>query len=245
MTTFAFPVSVFRRIRQLFHELGWKKALLYAISKGLVSVSNGWARMEVFTFVAQPVPDKPMLGAGRGAGIEVDQATMEDPIRRSFPRPETVIENRFKQNALCFTARRQGRFVGFLWLVTDVYDEDVVRAHFVLPEASRSVWDFDVYVEPESRLGFTFLRLWDCAYDWMREEGYRWTLSRISVFNEGSRRAHQRLGAREIGSAMFLCLGQAQIMFATCAPYVHVSWARARPLIRLSPPEIAETIRSG
>lgn len=229
--------DVLERIQRLTGELGWCNAGLYLLARGLDKATRGTAKLEIFRFVAQPVPDQPLLGAGRGATIEIHPVTTsEDPVCRFFPRPAEVIRERFKQNVVCFVAQRHGQFVGYLWLALGSYDEDVVRTRFVLPESNKVVWDFDVYVEPASRMGFTFLRLWDAAYEWMRSEGYRWSLSRISVLNPASFRAHQRLSAREIGAALFLCLGPLQLMLATCSPYLHLSWGRGRPVIRLYSP---------
>jgi len=122
--------------------------------------------------------------------------------------------------------------------VTEAYSEDVVRARYLLPPSGKTAWDFDVYVVPEERLGFTFPRLWDTAYEYLREKGIRWSLSRISAFNPASLAAHRRLGARRIGSATFLLLGGAQLMLSSFRPYLHLSLRRSVPaVLRLSSPE--------
>jgi hypothetical protein len=41
----------------------------------------------------------------------------------------------------------------------------------------------------------------------MRARGVRWTISRVSAFNAESIRAHQRLGARRTGWALFFLCG--------------------------------------
>jgi hypothetical protein len=98
------------------------------------------------------------------------------------------------------------------------------------------VWDFDVYVAPEFRLGRLFARLWDFTNSELRAQGFRWTISRISAFNPESLAAHSRLGARRLGSAMFLVAGPLQVSFASLPPYVHVGWHdQMRPTFFLIP----------
>ena len=62
-----------------------------------------------------------------------------------------------------------------------------------------------------ARLGRTMARLWKAVDDTLVAEGVRWSFSRINRFNTASVRSHQRLGARSIGSAVFLVLGPLQL----------------------------------
>jgi GNAT superfamily N-acetyltransferase len=223
-------------LRQSIIEIGWKRTVLYLLSRAMSEATRGWARIEVFCLVAQPVPDQLLLLPGRGKRIDITEVSHEDPICWEFPRPAEVIQDRFRQDAHCFVARQAGRFVGFIWLIAGVFEEDVVRATFVIPESEKAVWDFDVYVEPHCRLGYAFSRLWDHAYGWMRDAGFRWSLSRISAFNIASHAAHQRLGARDIGSVCFVCFGKAQFTLSTVKPFLHLSWYKSRVIIRLKSP---------
>lgn len=161
-----------------------------------------------------------------------------DPLVKQFPRPAEIIAERYRMGAVCLAAEKQGRFMGFVWLKAAEYPEDEVRCRYVLEPAATAAWDFDVYVEPAFRYGRTFARLWECANDWLRERGYRWSLSRISAFNPESIAAHRRLGTRRIGSAIFLRFGRGQIALFDRAPFVHVGWRPEQaPTLRLRAPD--------
>jgi hypothetical protein len=112
----------------------------------------------------------------------------------------------------CFTAWQGSTLAGFLWFTQREYAEDEVRITFRVHPADRAVWDLDVHIEPRFRLGRTFALLWDAAFGAMRAQGARWTISRVSAFNADSIRAHQRLGARPTGWAIFLLSGRFQLV---------------------------------
>jgi hypothetical protein len=174
--------------------------------------------------VAQPVAKTALLAQGRGKKIEVRLIHEQDEIIQQFPRPAAAIQARFEQGAKCLVATKDGRFVGFLWLLMGGYQEDEVRARYVPLPANRSAWDFDVYVAPDFRLGLTFLRLWDQANRVLCENNIFWSCSRVSAFNVGSLAAHARLGTVFLGSAIFFCVGGCQLTFASTSPYFHLSW---------------------
>ena len=95
----------------------------------------------------------------------------------------------------------------------------------------RAAWDFDVMVMPEYRMGRLFSYLWGRANAELRAGGVEHTMSRISAFNAASLAAHQRLGARVVGSASFLCVGRWQLMRTSLSPRWHFSWRpESRPL---------------
>lgn len=230
-------LPVFRKLKQVVRDFGWLDSSLYALERTLARTTGGWARIERFVIVAQPLADRPILPPGRGRKIAVTEIRPGHAIVNAFPRPPAVIKTRYDQGAICFAATRDDRFLGFIWLVTEAYDEDVVRARYLLHPAGKTAWDFDVYVAPGERLGLTFPRLWDTASGYLRERGIRWSLSRISAFNPASLAAHRRLGARRIGSATFLLMGSVQLMLSSFPPYLHLSLGRSVPVLRLTPPE--------
>jgi hypothetical protein len=137
-----------------------------------------------------------------------------------------VLAARYAQGACSLAAVKRGELVGFLWLRFDAYQEDEVRARYLLPSA-QSCWDFDVWVRPQERLGPAFPRLWDEANHLLRARAVRWSCSRISAFNAASLRAHASIGTVPMGSATFLRCGGWQWMLATRAPYCHLSRAPA------------------
>jgi hypothetical protein len=210
---------------------------LYLASRVLEKASAGRSRLVKYDFVAQPVPRQPLSADRREGGLMVRRVTSTDPIVAAFPRPKKVLDWRFADGGLCFVAQKGTRFVGFLWLHERPYAEDEVRAVFVPVPASSAVWDYDAYVEPDFRLGRAFVRLWDAAFEYLRGRDVRWTVSRISAFNAESASAHARMGARKIGSAIFLSFGATQLVVISQPPFVHLSMgSRSGPTVRLAVP---------
>jgi hypothetical protein len=223
-----------RAIRQNLAQLGWVDAVFYLLKQLLGAVSGRRIAIFKYYFVAQPVAPRRLLSPSRGKSIEVRQIFRDDPVAAAFPRPASVVRNRYCQDALCLAALQERKFIGFLWLRLGPYQEDEVRARFIPSPVGRAAWDFDVHVEPGHRFGPALLRLWDEANELLRGNGVEWSLSRISAFNSASLVAHTRLGARRVASATFLCVGQWQLMIATVKPYVHLSLnAKSFPVLRL------------
>lgn len=219
--------SMITGLRHTLAQLGWLNAILYWLGRALARASGGRWTLHRYRFVAQYVANAPPGrgaggGAGRGADIAIRPYFPDEPLPIGYPRPEPVVRARFAQGARSLSAWRNGRLAGFLWLVPRAYQEDEVRAGYRLV-SPHSVWDFDVWVHPDERLGWVFPRLWEAARAQLRERGIRWTCSRISAFNPASLRAHARIGIVPLGEALFVRCGEWQWMFATLAPYFHLS----------------------
>jgi GNAT superfamily N-acetyltransferase len=209
--------------RHTLAQLGWLNAALYWLGRALAMASGGRWALHRYRFVAQYVADAPRgRAAARGADILIRPHLPDEPLPDGYPRPEPVLRARFAQGARSLSAWRNGRLAGFLWLVPHAYQEDEVRARYRLASL-HSVWDFDVWVHPDERLGWVFPRLWEAARTQLREHGVRWSCSRISAFNPASLRAHARIGIVPLGEALFVRCGHWQWMFATLAPYFHLS----------------------
>lgn len=218
---------MFAHTRQLASTFGIGTAALYVASRVLDTATKGRVRIVKYRFVAQPVPDSPAASPDRGGAIELRWLRADDPLVAQMPRPPAVIARRFGDGARCLAAVKSERLIGFLWYKENDYLEDEVRCRYRF-DAATAVWDFDVYVDPEFRLGRLFSRLWSTAHCELRERGYRWTISRISAFNAASLAAHARMGARTIGGATFFAVGPLQVSFATIAPRFHLSWRADR-----------------
>ena len=150
-------------------------------------------------------------------------------------RPE-IKESRFKQNAICLGAFNKGQFVGYIWFCFNAYEEDEVRCTFVLTPPGESVFDFDLYIFPEHRMGLGFVGIWNGANRFLRSRGIKFWFSRLTRFNLASRRAHQHLGWKRVGSAVFLQAWRVEFMMATIFPYVHVSMGKSGQVrLRLHP----------
>jgi hypothetical protein len=120
--------------------------------------------------------------------------------------------------------------------VAGPYDEDEVRARFVPVPAGQACWDFDVTILPDFRMSRLFGLLWTRASEELSSTGIRWTVSRISAFNGGSIASHRRLGAKIVGTALFLCAGRWQLMGSTLRPKLHLSWREdQRPVMPVGP----------
>ncbi|MGZ8274216.1 MAG: N-acetyltransferase family protein [Burkholderiaceae bacterium] len=198
-----------RPLRDLIQRIGVLDAVLFLAARALERVTGGRARFFKYYFMAQPVP-RAARPSARATGIVVEEVQEGDPRLEQFERPAAELARRFATSSRCFAAWQGTTLTGFLWFTDDRYDEDEVRCTFRVNPADRAVWDLDVHVMPRFRLGRTFALLWENAFAAMRARGARWTISRVSAFNADSIRAHQRLGARRTGWAVFLLFGSFQ-----------------------------------
>jgi hypothetical protein len=209
-------------LRHTLGQLGWRDAALYWCARALTQLSGGRWHLHRYHFIAQYVGATP-LNVARGRDIDIAPHDPQVPLPAAYPRPAVVVAARLAQGARSLVAWRGQRLAGFLWLIDGAYQEDEVRARFQLA-SPQAAWDFDVWVAPDQRLGMTFVRLWEAARLQLRARGVRWTCSRISAFNPASLRAHAAIGVVPLGSALFVCCGQWQWMFASMAPRFH--WSR-------------------
>lgn len=226
------------RLASPIRQFGWKEGLIYLLAKGLSLVSAGKMQLIRYHLVAQPVPQtSPERPLPPGARTSIDFLTAEDPIVAQFPRASRIIARRFANGDRCIAARTDNRFTGYIWFARNQYHEDTVRCLYVLAEPTRGVWDYDVYVDPDFRMGRTFSRLWSTANRHLAAEGVRWSYSRIAAANPQSIDSHRRLGIRTLYSANFVRLGSWQLMLAGAPPYIHLSTSPGTaPTLQLRPP---------
>lgn len=221
-------------LRALIRERGAPLALLYLVHRVLDRLSQGRARIVPYRLVAQPI--------GQAIAVRDDPHSVVrriapgDPLAAAFPRPAAVNAARWAAGATCHALTIKGAFAGTIWTQSDAYDEDEVRCRYVLAEPGRSVWDFDVYVEPRHRLGRAMARLWKAVDDDLAARGVRWSFSRISMFNPESMNSHARLGARPVGWVVFFCMGPWQAGLLSQAPWLHFGGTGRRPQVMLLPP---------
>jgi hypothetical protein len=221
-------------------------ALLYVAQGVLHRLSGGRAQIVPYALVAQPLHSQALAQVRDDPRSSVGAITEEAEVVQEFPRPPEVIAHRFATGATCHVALVKDRFAGFIWFRRDGYMEDEVRCHFRLSDPARSVWDFDVYVAPEFRLGRTMARMWKSVGAVLRQDGAEWSISRISLFNAGSLSSHARLGARRIGTAVFLVLGRFQLGGFSHAPYLHASFSDTSvPELLIAAPAAVEHEASG
>lgn len=215
--------------KHTFERLGWFNGILYLGSRALERLTSGRMRIVRYVLVAQPI------GGVAGQPLRPDPATElrrvaeDDSAVADFPRPAPVLRRRYRAGARCTAAWVKGTFAGFIWIQRDAYDEDEVRCTYVLEDAARCVWDFDVYVEPRFRVGRTLARLWSHVDRELALEGVRWSISRISAFNPASLAAHGRLGVVTLATATFVQAGRWQLAWLPGRPFIHVCGPSGRP----------------
>ncbi len=234
-------MRVIRKFRGLVAEFGFGNAALYVFGLALRRICP---RVFVYRYyiVAQPVPDKSLLPPRRGRTISVRELKPGDPAFSSLPLDEDVLAYRFAQNVTCLGAFQDEKPIGCLWMCFDAYDEDEIRCTFRLAPAEGVSWDFDVYLHPDVRLGFAFLRLWDEANAILRDRGIAWSISRISGFNPGSMASHARMGAVRVGSLIALKGPKWQLVYSSYKPVLSFRRLDGRlPSYTVSPPANAET----
>jgi len=225
--------SLIASLRSAIREFGVRDGIGYLVDR-LLMVRLRWGGLARYILTAQPIPDDPLpLRPGK---LSFQELKPGDPRLRDLPLSDKVLDFRFGQNAVCIAAIENDRAVACIWFCFGHYDEDMVRCRYVLEPEQETAWDFDVYVAPEHRMGRTFARLWAAANEYLRARGVRWSLSRISGYNPASFNSHKRLGARVIGRASFLRIGNWQLMWSNRAPYLHLS-RKAQPRLRVRAPK--------
>lgn len=209
-----------------FKEFGALGGLSYAIDRILNRISSG-ARFICYDIVEQPIMDTPLLPKRRSKGFSLRQLEEGDSSLLTAPRPAEILRFRFAQDAICLGLFREADLIGFAWFCFGTYAEDEVRCDFILANQATQAFDFDIFIYPKHRLGFAFMALWNESNKVLGSRGIRSSISRISKFNLPSQKAHARLGAIKIGTAIFLKLGIAELMMASLKPYFHVSFTKS------------------
>jgi hypothetical protein len=187
-------------------------------------------------WMVQPIINKPLLPKRISASYETRKIEYNDPLLKTLQiRPEILI-SRIEQNALCLGAFKKDKLVSYIWLSFDTYEEDEARCTFILTPTEMSVFDFDLYVYPEARMGMAFAAIWEGANQYLYEKGVRFSYSRLDCFNLASARAHKHLGCKRIGGAIILKLWNWECMIANKAPWFSMSASTSKRVpIKLSP----------
>jgi hypothetical protein len=222
------------RIAGPWREFGAVAGTLYALDRVLRSVSPRLG-LRVYELMVQPIGVKALLPPNLGRNLTFGEIGRGHADLARMPLRDGVVEARFAQGARCVGVWRKGALLGYLWLCFGRYHEDEVRCTYELAEPDSSVFDFDLVVLPEHRLGIGFVAVWHAAEQLLRERGVRFTFSRMTRFNLASRRAHARLGSRCIGHAIFVEVFGAEAMLATLSPFVRLTWGARRVRLRLAP----------
>jgi hypothetical protein len=227
-----------QRLISPFKEFGWFGGLLYSIDRVVRTVSPR-LRLYFYELMVQPVADKPLLPARFASRFEIREIKRGDPLVDLMPARSEIKESRFEQHAICLGAFQNGQLIGYIWFCFRSYEEDEVRCTFVVTPPDEAVFDFDLYLFPEQRMGLGFAAIWDGANAFLLNRGVKFSFSRLTRFNLASRHAHKHLGWKLVGRAMFLQAWRLEVMLATIFPYWHFSMGR-RVQLTLRPDVLRE-----
>jgi hypothetical protein len=210
------------RLTSPFKEFGCFAGLIYAIDRLLQRLSSS-LRLYFYELLVQPIPEEPLLPGRLSRGLEMRELASSAPEIALMPARPDIKDSRFRQNAICIGALQKNQFIGHIWFCFHTYEEDEVRCTFVLPEGNEAVFDFDLFLFPEYRMGLGFVGIWNGANDFLRSRGIKCSFSRLTRFNLASRRAHAQLGAQRMGRVFVLRAWRMEFMVATIPPFVHLS----------------------
>ena len=227
------------RLSGPFREFGWRVGALYLVDRALRTLSPGLG-LHVYDFMVQPIGGKALLAPNLSRGLSFQEIVPGHPDIALMPAREDIKALRFVQGARCLGTYSKGQLIGYLWYCTGRYEEDEVRCTYELVDATHSIFDFDLYVMPQYRLGVGFLGVWHGANETLAARGVRYTFSRLSRFNTASRRAHAHLGWKRVGHGVFFRVWSLELMAATVAPYFAVTvGSDSRVTLRLRPDALA------
>jgi hypothetical protein len=220
------------RIIGLFKELGLASGASYLADRVLRSLGPACGA-RLFEIVEQPVAATgALLPAAHARHVRFVELDRDSPEVRAMPRPADVIQARFDAGTVALAVYLRDKYVGYVWLAFDHYDDDEVRCRYTLRDAARTAFDFDVYVFPQYRLGRAFAAVWHAANQYLGARHIERTCSRIAGINLASQRAHAQLGARRLYRALFVFAGRLQLVVSPAlpAPWFHVGRSRVPTL---------------
>lgn len=230
---------MFDKLAGAIKEFGLAAGLLYVIDRALRRLSPRLG-LYVYELMAQPIPEKPVLSAKLASKLTFVEIGRGHPSLALMPPPAAVIQSRFDQKAVCLCTYRGEVLLGYIWLCFDRYLEDEVRCDYLIAEVPGSVFDFDLYILPEHRMGLAFTAVWHGANEYLRARGVRRSFSRLTRFNTASRRSHAHLKWRRVGRVLVFAAWHLEIMLADIAPYVALTIGpRQRVSLQLRPADEA------
>jgi hypothetical protein len=228
-------MGMLKKLLNPFKEFGFFAGPIYGLDRVFQRLSPH-LRLYFYEMLAQPISEEPLLPSRLSGALEMREIRLGDPEIARMPARPDIKQSRFRQNAVCLGAFQKNRLIGYIWLCFHQYEEDEVRCTFVLPQGTPAVFDFDLYIFPEYRMGLGFVGLWNGANQWLVGRGIQVSFSRLTRFNLASRQAHLRLGAQCVGRVFVLQLWSVELMVATLSPYLHISFRKQdRMRLKLRP----------
>jgi len=230
------------RLRRLAHDL--RQLGLATTAAVLLDGMARRLRLPVsatrYILFAQPVAPEPLLPAAHLHGYTVRPLQPGDPAFEYSGRPETEILARARAGAICLGAFRDGLPCGFIWYSLGPYAENVHRCTLTPSPSGCTALDLDIVIPPRFRGSRAFAAVWSAAHERLRQQGVTWTVGRVAATNLVSLRAHERLGARPIGSMAILSLPSMEVLIGGPSPGLHVTRAgRPSPVCVLAAPQMS------
>ena len=218
-----------------FRAFGLFAGALYVLDRVMRRISP-CLRLFVYELMVQPITVKPLLPANLAKNLTFVEIGRGHPDIDLMPARADIKASRFDQGAVCLGAYRKDKLIGYVWFCLRRYEEDEVRCTYELSAPEHAVFDFDLFVMPEHRMGIGFMAIWHGANAYLHERGVRHSFSRMTRFNLPSRRAHARLGAKCAARAVFVQARHVEIMLASVFPFVALTCGPSRrPRLRLVP----------
>ena len=216
-----------------FRALGPKGFASYALSRAAAALPGVvYHRYQLIAVPRAGMPPMPRGHMARPLGRDEIGLAAND-----LELAPATIDFRLHQGMICLGAFRDERLLGVTWLTDRPFDEDEVTVRFVPPPGA--AWDTGLYVRPEDRGGRAFAALWAGTAEWLAARGLDWSMSRITDYNDGSWRAHARMGGRAIDTLTALRIGDRQWLFGARPRHVRLSRLASPPAMRLTLPEAA------
>lgn len=233
-------MAMWQRLTDPFNTFGVRDGTLYLMHRLLRRVSSRCG-LFVYDVTAQSVTAKPLLPERWARNLRCAEIPQGHPDIAAMPARDEIKLQRFAQGAICLGVYRDDQLLGYIWYCFGGYDEDEVRFHYELTDRRRTVFDFDLYILPEYRMGIGFAAVLHFANQYLLSKGVDYSFSRLTRFNLASRRSHSHIGLATVASTYCLQLGPLEIVVSSISPYVAMTGSKLRRIsFKLSPQMVAQ-----
>lgn len=228
-------MKLIQRIISSFKEYGPSSGLVYIFHRALQRMSKN-AGLYYYDWTIQPVTNKRIIPERIASKYAYRKIEKGDKALQEIPVPSGVLDFRYEQDSECIALFKDDKLAAYIWLTYGSYDEDEIRATFHLDPPHQAVFDYNLYIIPDFRMGMAFAAIWDYVNRYLFDKGIRYTYSRITHTKINSAGAHKLLGARFIGKSITLKLWNFQLMYTTQTPKLSVLFdSNKRVRINLTP----------
>lgn len=218
---------MWHRLLDPFKTFGVRDGALYVVHRLLQRVSPRCG-LFVYDVTAQAITAKPLLPERWAKNLRYMEIPRDDPAIDAMPARAEIKRQRFEQGATCLGVYREEQLLGYIWYCFGRYDEDEVRFRYELTDGQRAVFDFDLYILPEYRMGIGFAAVLHSANQYLRSRGVDCSFSRLTRFNLASRRSHSHVGLVTVATTHCLQLGTVEIVLSSTSPHIAITWSKGQ-----------------